>query len=328
LVIGAGAAGARRREGNHGNALSRNPDVELTGFVDSDFGAAQAAAAAHGGQAFRDLDDGLRNEPDLVVLAIHPVARAAVWPLLWTAPTVRSILCEKPLALDLRQAADILRDSRSHGKKLYVNCQRRADETYLGLRDDVVSGRRGRLQSAAIYYTRGLWANACHWIDLALMLFGRPISVFGTPSPISSPYDGDPNVTALLGYPSFHLHLVPLRSWEQSFYTGDLDLIFDRERLFVPNTTMYETRDLKRWTVANERLRAAEPDLRIAKRENDYDGLLRFVVDDIKAGSAGESIDPMDALWTVALLHLIEKSAATGRSMPVPSTPYEIVPDA
>ncbi|WP_432523531.1 Gfo/Idh/MocA family protein [Kineococcus sp. SYSU DK006] len=96
----------------HGAALAAHPDVELVGFWGRDGGRAAAAAAEVGGRGFDDLDE-LLEAVDAVSIALPPHVQA---PLAARAARAgRHLLVDKPLALDVAAAEEVVAAARAGG---------------------------------------------------------------------------------------------------------------------------------------------------------------------------------------------------------------------
>ena len=96
----------------HGAALAAHPDVELVGFAGRDAGRAAAVAARVGGRGFASPEE-LVEAVDAVTLALPPHVQA---PLAARAARAgRHVLLEKPLALDVAAADDVVAAVREGG---------------------------------------------------------------------------------------------------------------------------------------------------------------------------------------------------------------------
>ncbi|GAB7190241.1 Gfo/Idh/MocA family oxidoreductase [Kineococcus sp. NUM-3379] len=96
----------------HGRALAAHPDVELVGFWGRDPLKAAAVAGRTGGRAFADVDE-LLAEVDAVAVALPPDVQA---PLAARAARAgRHLLLDKPLALDVAAADDVVAATRESG---------------------------------------------------------------------------------------------------------------------------------------------------------------------------------------------------------------------
>lgn len=96
----------------HGAALAAHPDVELVGFWGRDGAKADAAAQEVGGRGFDDLD-ALLDRVDAVAVALPPHVQA---PLAARAARAgRHLLLDKPLALDVEAADEVVAATRRTG---------------------------------------------------------------------------------------------------------------------------------------------------------------------------------------------------------------------
>jgi hypothetical protein len=119
----------------------------------------------------------LEQYSNIVALAVHPEVREEYWNPIWQSTSIKTIICEEPLADTVANAKKIIDKCNSLGQRLYVNYQRRANATDTTLGDEMDTNSRGLLQNAIIYYTQGLKSNASHWVDLALMVLENPIGL-------------------------------------------------------------------------------------------------------------------------------------------------------
>lgn len=111
----------------------------------------------------------------------------------------KHIIVEKPMALTLKDADEMIRVCDEHGVKLFVVKQNRYNIPVLKLREALDAGRFGKLVMGTVrvrwsrnqnYYDldswRGTWAmdggvftnQASHHIDLLEWMLGEPVSVF------------------------------------------------------------------------------------------------------------------------------------------------------
>jgi predicted dehydrogenase len=93
--------------------------------------------------------------------------------------SVRAILAEKPLSLDLREAQEIVRLASKRNLVLLVNYSRRYSQGHNRLREFIKSGSIGEIQTVGGYYTKGILHNGTHWLDLARFLVGEVTRVWG-----------------------------------------------------------------------------------------------------------------------------------------------------
>ena len=151
----------------------------------------RALAEEEGIQAFAGLEEFLRSDIDLVVIAT---------PNQWHAPYAvaameagKDVLCEKPAVLSVRELDEVSECSRRTGKFFTVHQQRRWDPDYRAVCDVVRSGEIGHVTTieSRVFGERGvcfgwradpesgggmLYDWGVHLIDQILMLF-EPLKV-------------------------------------------------------------------------------------------------------------------------------------------------------
>lgn len=106
-ILGVGAIGLAI-----GRAFAAHPDTVVTALHDLDASRADAAVRALGGTWFDD-PRALLAAVDLVYVAVPPAAHHAL--VLAALRAGRHVLCEKPLAVNVTQATEMLRAARTAG---------------------------------------------------------------------------------------------------------------------------------------------------------------------------------------------------------------------
>lgn len=214
---------------SHFHAFAAHPAFRVAGAADPDPAARRELAEAHGLPVFAEAGELLAACPaDVVVLAApdhtHPALLRRI-----ADYRPRAVLCEKPLAPSLAEAEALARLYEDAGIGLCVNYSRRFLPEYADLRELLARGGLGRLQSALIYYSRGLRHNASHYLDLLLWWFGEPerVLVEGR-RPGMSP--DDPSVSLFLGYAAgLEVRLVALE--DGALRINEIDLVGATGRL-------------------------------------------------------------------------------------------------
>lgn len=133
-----------------------------------------------------------REELDIVCVATHPELHHEQ--VLTAAKAgVKAILCEKPMALSLDEADEMIQACEGSGTLLAINHQRRWDPTVLKAKELVQSGSIGQLLTV-VGHSQGIkprpdWRaenegpllhDATHLFDLFRMFAGDPEWVIGT----------------------------------------------------------------------------------------------------------------------------------------------------
>jgi predicted dehydrogenase len=119
---------------------------------------------------------------DLAVLATGPESHPQLFRRLLAAG-VRNFLIEKPVALNARQAGQMLRLAEKQKATVRVNFERRYHPAYALVRRLIESQRFGELRHiegrvlAPSLRRDALLEDAVHWIDLLLWYAGEPVNV-------------------------------------------------------------------------------------------------------------------------------------------------------
>lgn len=194
-LVGAGAIARRHAALLAGGSL---PGFSLAGIFDLNHDAAEQLATLHGGKVYRSLDD-FATDPGVGLIAILTPSGTHASLVSELARYGKPIIVEKPMALRLDDADQIIRECDSHGTRLFVVKQNRFNPPVVKLREAIESGRFGKLVLGTIrlrwcreqaYYDqapwRGTWEHdggvltnqASHHIDLLLWMMGEVESVF------------------------------------------------------------------------------------------------------------------------------------------------------
>ena len=88
---------------------------------------------------------------------------------------IETIFVEKPISQNRDEARRMV--AQAEGRQVAVNYYRRWNNSIRNLREDIDSGRWGHPIAACVRYTKGLWVNGSHFIDLFRWFFGEPQSV-------------------------------------------------------------------------------------------------------------------------------------------------------
>ena len=144
--------------------------------------------------AFSSVEDLLAtSKPEIVSICVPDREHAPVARLVLEAPSTRCVILEKPLAATLPEALEILEIADRRAIPMLVNYTRRYCESHCQLRDFVHSGGLGRLISISGLYTKGVFHNGTHWIDL-LHFLGEEIQTIHASGAVDF-YDDDPTVS-------------------------------------------------------------------------------------------------------------------------------------
>lgn len=137
-VIGVGEMGR-----NHARVFSEMPEVNLVAVADLNMAAARAAARFKGVEAYDDFDRMLDEaRPEAVTIAVPTSLHAEV-----AAKVIERgihVMLEKPIALTVEQARQIIQHAVAHGSRLAVGHVERFNPAVRALKKLLQSGQLGR----------------------------------------------------------------------------------------------------------------------------------------------------------------------------------------
>jgi predicted dehydrogenase len=120
-----------------------------------------------------------REKPDMVSICTTARIRARIV-LDAVAAGVKAIWAEKPIAISLTEADEMVRTCREHGVALAINCARRWHPGLGQARRLIEAGELGRLLQVTAYGQCGLSHNGSHLLDIVRYLAGGNVSwVYG-----------------------------------------------------------------------------------------------------------------------------------------------------
>jgi predicted dehydrogenase len=154
-IVGLSATGGWAARA-HVPALAALDGIELRGLTASTADRGRAAAQAHGVPAYASVEELARAaDVDLVVVAVKvPHHRELVLPALEAGVPV---LCEWPLAVDLREARAL--ELAARGRPTFVGLQGRSSPTLRWLADLVSGGYVGDVLSATVVASSSGWGD-------------------------------------------------------------------------------------------------------------------------------------------------------------------------
>lgn len=119
------------------------------------------------------------QKPEIVSVCTPDHTHADVLEKVLNTPSVIAILAEKPLTLDENQALHLLHLAKEKGILLAVNYSRRYSEGHIQIKKLIQARKIGTIQSVSGFYTKGIFHNGTHWLDLARWLIGEIVCVQG-----------------------------------------------------------------------------------------------------------------------------------------------------
>ncbi|MBI2194012.1 MAG: Gfo/Idh/MocA family oxidoreductase [Planctomycetes bacterium] len=162
-VIGCGSRGT-----THGAALARCPRMKLVAAADLAIDKVRKFCETYQvPRSYGTMDELLaREEPQVVTFIAPPNLRRPFVQQIAHKESVRAILIEKPMEIDLADAEAMVQTCRDRGVLLVISHQSRFMTEFLEARAWVEQGRIGQLECLRATSKGNLTAQGTHMIDL------------------------------------------------------------------------------------------------------------------------------------------------------------------
>lgn len=202
MSIGVGVIGYGKQGASHARSAQNNDGFELVAVCDATPASRDQAAMDHPGvQIYSDAAEILADERIDVVVIVTPTTAHA--PLaIQSMRAGKHVVCEKPMCMNSKEAAEIRAVSMETGRFFCVFQNRRGDEYFTKAKAAIDAGHIGKLRDFKIVRNRWgigamVWGSerfrpqwrseraygggmlfdwGGHWIDQALLLHGGPVS--------------------------------------------------------------------------------------------------------------------------------------------------------
>ena len=336
-LIGAGVAAEM-----HLDAIALRDDVELVGIASLNGEAAEARAREHGCRAFGASNELLAEGLDVVVVATPHSSHAEL--TIAALEGGAHVLCEKPLAVEAREADAMVASAERAGKLLGVAFQQRFRPVIAAARRLLDDGRLGSLVRVSlvdplyrpnVYYRtadwRGTWRGegggvllnqASHTLDLLCHLAGPPEIVCGIAQRRAQPMEAEDTATALLLYAGGAVGTFATSTLEPGVQR--IELVGGRGRIeIVGDSIAFERFEppISEHLVTATHMFAAPAGVAEAVELSPGRGDHRDVHADFVA-AVREGREPRvparEALWSLEVANAIVLSTHEGRAVPLP----------
>jgi predicted dehydrogenase len=258
-LIGLGRIGSsleddalREKPCTHAGAITANPECELWGGCDIDEQKRNAYARRWQVQAvFSDVVEMLRQgSPDILIIATPPETHLPIFKQVLVYP-IKVIICEKPLAVRIKDALKLVQLAQKHHIKLITNHERRYSLDYLQVREHIQRETWGRLVSITARLFMGkqrslddiLLYDGTHLIDILQFLTSKKLKRIA-----SHRYENEQAeslvVYAKAGTAKAAIPIVIEAGNGRDYLLFEIDLIFTQGRMRVGNG-LYEEYESK-----------------------------------------------------------------------------------
>ena len=150
-VIGAGRIGTLRAR-----LAAKHPSVQFLAIADQDISKAKALAETCGADFYSADNNEVIARPEVTAVFVSTPEGEHAAPIKKALELGKPVLVEKPLALTLEDADDILATLQATGGKLNVGYSRRFKECYLRAKEQIIHERLGKIigGTARVYNSR------------------------------------------------------------------------------------------------------------------------------------------------------------------------------
>jgi len=333
--------GCGRISRNHFDAIEKIDGLALAAVCDIVGERAQAAGQRYGVPSFESLDEMLASVRSDVVALCTPSGLHPKHGIL-AARAGKHVVCEKPMAISLESADELVAECDAAGVQLFVVKQNRLNPAIQLLKRAVDRERFGRIYVANTtvrwtrpqdYYDqapwRGTWEfdggaimnQASHYVDLIQWLLGPVESVMAKTATLARRIETEDTGVAVLRFRSGALGVieVTMLTYPRNL-EGSITILGEKGTVKVGGTAVNR---VEHWTFADyddddklvESASTNPPTVYGFGHEGYYRNVLAVLQGEAKAETDGRA-----GRKSLELILGIYESAKTGRDVPLPLT--------
>ncbi len=199
-MIKFGIIGCGRIAQRHAEHINNTEGCELVATCDIEFDRAKEMAGRYGANAYKDINDLLRNQDVTIVSICSPNGLHAMHSILGLNAG-KHILCEKPMALSVYDCGEMIKAAEKANKRLFIIKQNRYNPPVAAVKELIENGQLGKILSVQLscfwnrnqnYYANSwkgtkeldggtLYTQFSHFVDLLYYLIGdvKEVKAFG-----------------------------------------------------------------------------------------------------------------------------------------------------
>jgi UDP-N-acetyl-2-amino-2-deoxyglucuronate dehydrogenase len=331
--------GCGRISKNHFDALRQIPELQLVAVCDADDERARAAGRLEGVPSYRNYEEMLREvDADVVSICtpsgLHASQGAAA------ARAGKHVVTEKPMAITLTQADELVKACDDAGVQLFVVKQNRLNPPIQLVKRAIDAGRFGRIYMANVtvrwqrpqeYYDsapwRGTWEfdggaimnQASHYVDLIQWLVGPVDTVMAKTATQARRIEAEDSGVALLRFRSGALGVIEVNvlTYPKN-YEGSIAIMGERGTVKIGGTAVNR---VEHWSFADyddddkliEGVNTNPPNVYGFGHLGYYRNVLAVLRGEAKAETDGRA-----GRKSLELILGIYESAKTGCEVPIP----------
>jgi UDP-N-acetyl-2-amino-2-deoxyglucuronate dehydrogenase len=333
--------GCGRISRNHLEAIERVPGIRLVAVADADMARARATGEAQEVPAFGSLEEMLAAVPSDLVSVCTPSGLHPPHGII-AAQAGRHVLTEKPMAISLAAADELVQACDAAGVQLFVVKQNRLNPAVQLLRRAIDKGRFGRLYmlNSTVRWTRpqeyydqapwrGTWEfdggafmnQASHYVDLIQWMGGPVETVMAKTATLARRIEAEDTGVAVLRFRSGAIGTieVTMLTYPRNL-EGSITVLGERGSVKIGGTAVNR---VEHWDFADydddDKLVDAASTSPPTVYGFGHEGYYRNVVAVLR-GKAAADTDGREGRKSLALILGIYESARTGRNITIASS--------
>lgn len=166
LLVGCGRMGA-----GQARHINKSPCLTLVGVSDPYEPNLTKVSQEHNVPGFINFGEALRAlNPEVVIICTGNMTHASLTLESANYPSVKAIYCEKPMAVNLKDARKMVEVCKVNGKVLSINHQRRVTSGMIAMKSLIDSGAIGEVKSIRLHNAGDLLSDGTHAIDSLMYL--------------------------------------------------------------------------------------------------------------------------------------------------------------
>ncbi len=157
----------------HASAYRHHAGFELVAAADPDPKKRERFARKFGLPAYADLDSLISgHRPEVFSICVPTAQHFQVFQeIIPYGPA--AVLCEKPIALELSEAQEMVRLAEAHQVALLINYIRRFEPGGAALKEAIQRREFGDIYKGVAWYSKGIIHNGSHYLDFLRFLLGE-----------------------------------------------------------------------------------------------------------------------------------------------------------
>lgn len=331
IIIGCG-----RIINKHIEAISVLDQIEIVGFVDVDFKKAENCSKKYGGKAFETYKN-IKIETIANLAVVLTDSGSHYQCTIDLLNYGLDVLVEKPMALKLQHARNMISTAKKLNRNLFVVKQNRFNTAVQKVKEIINQGKLGTLNSANVcvrwcrdqkYYAqsewRGTWANdggvitnqASHHLDLLLWFMGDIECVSAFEANLMSEIEAEDTLFGIIKFKSGALGIIEATTAARpKNIEGSLAFLGSKGSAKIGGIAVNEISHL---VVEDSEAISDEPKI-TSNSTNDvygsghqaiYSEIVKFYSDEKNAAISGE-----EGLKSLNLIHMLYKSVEENRTI-------------